>query len=99
MTDADFLRGSFTSLEVNAEFSEAILGMHDGSRLCFRHRVAERRVAATGAGASAGGDTLAGQVLEKIALFRLNRKHLDVQFGDGSGWEARFGDPGAGSRE
>ncbi len=87
MTDADVLRHSFTSLEVNADFSDATLGMRDGSQLCFRHRVEERRAVATG-----GGDSIAGRVLEKIARFRLNRKHLDIEFRDGSRWEAPFRD-------
>ena len=30
-------------------------------------------------------------VLARIALFRLNRRHLDVQFADGSRWEAPLG--------
>jgi hypothetical protein len=29
-------------------------------------------------------------VLPLIALFRLNAKHLDLRFHDGSRWEARF---------
>jgi hypothetical protein len=35
-------------------------------------------------------------LLGRIAMFRLNGKHLDIQFTDGSRWEARFkGDPAA----
>jgi hypothetical protein len=86
MTDEDFLRQSFVSLEVDGEFSQAVLLMSDGSRLCFRHRVGERWAKAE------DETTLAGRILSKISLFRLNRKHLDVQFQDGSRWEAGFGD-------
>src|SRR5690349_10421473 len=35
MTAADHLRASFAAVEVNEEFTEAVLSMRDGSRLCF----------------------------------------------------------------
>ena len=89
MTDEGFLRASFVAVEVNADFSEAILEMRDGSRLLFRHRVGQRWARAS------ADASLAGRVLARIALFRLNAKHLDVRFADGSRWEARFRDPGA----
>lgn len=88
----ELLRESFVSVEVNEEFSEAVLLMRDGSRLCFCHRVGERWAkAVNAAGASDAG--LAGRVLPLIALFRLNAKHLDVQFADGIRWEAQFRHP------
>jgi hypothetical protein len=71
MTDADLLRSSFGSLEVNEEFTEAMLMLSDGSSLRFCHRVGERKTETTGNEAS-----LAAQVLSRIALFRLNGKHL-----------------------
>jgi hypothetical protein len=83
MTNDAFLRQSFSTLEVNDEFTEAVVGMRDGSRLRFRHRVGERWAKAEGAG-------LAGEVLALIGIFRLNGKHLDLEFADGSRWEARF---------
>jgi len=52
--------------------------------------VGERRAGAVPA-AGAGDAGLAGRVLSRVVLFRLNRKHLDVRFADGSRWEARFG--------
>jgi hypothetical protein len=91
MTGAELLRQSFVSLEVNGDFSEAALRMSDGSRLCFCHRVGERWAKAVSAAETQNGPGLADQVLERIALFRLNAKHLDVQFQDGSRWEARLG--------
>lgn len=94
MTDEDFLRRWFVSLEVDEEFTEAVLSMVDGSRLIFCHRVGERWVKAVAAGAAGGEAAFAGQVLSRIALFRLNARHLDVHFEDGSCWEARFGEPG-----
>jgi hypothetical protein len=86
MTDEECLRKSFVALEVNGEFSEAVLQMGDGSRLHFCHRVGERWVKAEGDDAG-----MAGAVLARIARFRLNARHLDVQFEDGSRWEAGFG--------
>jgi hypothetical protein len=83
MSDADLLRGNFVSLEVNDDFTEAMVVLKDESRLVFRHRVSQRQAEATGDAAS--------QVLARIAQFRLNRRHLDVRFNDGSRWETLFG--------
>lgn len=96
MTDADFLRGSFVALDVNEGYSEAVLVMRDGSRLEFHHRVGERTVRATG-GDVAPDASFAAQVLARIARFRLNARHLDVQFADGSRWETLFGGSAAAS--
>jgi hypothetical protein len=90
MTAEDLIRDSFATLEVNENFSEAVLLMRDDSRLQFRHRVGERWVKAESPGNKQSDATLAGQVLSQIALFRLNAKHLDIEFADGSRWEARF---------
>jgi hypothetical protein len=90
MTHEAFLRSAFVALEVNEDFSEAVLVLRDGSRLRFRHRVGERWAKAEVEDGSGGGESLAGAVLAALALFRLNAKHLDVQFADGSRWEARF---------
>jgi hypothetical protein len=91
MTEEEVLRGAFVSLEVSEDFSEAVLLLRDGSRLRFRHRVGERWVKAVDVPEAGGETTFAVQVLSLIGLFRLNAKHLDVQFQDGSCWEARFG--------
>src|SRR5262245_14926014 len=90
MTSEEVLRGSFASLEVSRDFTEAVLAMTDGSRLCFCHRVGERWAKAVGAAGGREDDGLAGRVLPLIALFRLNARHLEVQFHDGTRWEARF---------
>ena len=82
--DADLLRGVFVALEVNADCTEAELRLRDDSRLQFRHRVGQRQAEAVGAAA-------AQDVLARIAGFRLNRRHLEIAFADGSTWEARFG--------
>ena len=91
MTAGEVLRGAFVSLEVSEDFSEAVLLLRDGSRLRFRHRVGERWVKAVDVPEAGGETTFAVQVLSLIGLFRLNAKHLDVQFQDGSRWEERFG--------
>ena len=94
MTAETLLRASFVSLEVDASFTEAALLMRDGSRLCFCHRVGERWAKAVDVGGASSDACLAGQVLSLISLFRLNGRHLDVRFDDGSRWEAPFRDPG-----
>jgi hypothetical protein len=35
---------------------------------------------------------LAGRLPPLLGLFRLNRRHLDIQSQDGGRWEAHFGD-------
>ena|SRR5438094_3457357 len=93
MTAETLLRASFVALEVDASFTEAALLMRDGSRLCFCHRVGERWAKAVDPGGTGSNTSLAGQVLSLISLFRLNARHLDVRFNDGSRWEAGFRDP------
>jgi hypothetical protein len=94
MTHEECLRDAFVALEVDDTFSEATLTMRDGSRLRFRHRVGERWAKADGADGDDQDPGLAGRVLAAIARFRLNGKHLDVAFADGTHWEARFRHPG-----
>jgi hypothetical protein len=90
MNDEETLREAFVSIEVNADYSEAALTMRDGSRLCFCHRIDERTARAIGAAAGETESGLAGQILARIGRFRLNGKHLDIAFADGSRWEMRF---------
>jgi hypothetical protein len=93
MTDEAFLRSSLASLDVNDTFSDAVLVMRDQSRLRFCHRVGERWAKAEGSPNGQEGQAgLAAEILPTIAMFRLNAKHLDVQFNDASRWEARFRD-------
>jgi hypothetical protein len=88
MSAVELLRQSLAGVEANADFTQAVVTLRDGSRLCFRHRVGERWVRTVG---RAEGDSgLAGQVLALIARFRLNAKHLEVEFADGGRWEAPF---------
>ena len=92
MADDAVLRQALVSLEVNDTFSEAVVALGDGSRLRFRHRVGERWARAESADGTEDAANLAGKVLSRIDMFRLNAKHLDVQFQDGSRWEALFHD-------
>src|SRR5688572_18415624 len=85
--DDDLLRRSFVAVEVNERFTEAVVLLDDHSRLMFRHRVGERAVEATGPEERLH---LAKQILARIKRFRLNAKHLDVEFSDGSRWELLF---------
>jgi len=96
MSAEERLREALVALEVNESFTEAVLGLRDGSRLCFCHRVGERWAKAVGERGAEKEPGLAGELLSAISLFRLNARHLDVQFDDGSRWESRFPAPGRG---
>ena len=87
MSDDEFMRRSFAAVQVSADFSEAVVAFSDDSRLEFCHRVGQRTAKAVG---PTGQDFLASQVLQRIARFRLNGKHLDIAFADGSRWELIF---------
>jgi hypothetical protein len=89
VTAEEKLRAEFQSIDVNEPFTEAVVLLRDGSRLCFCHRVGERWAKAFPIPSGGDGGT-ANELLGRIALFRLNGKHLDVQFQDGSRWEYRL---------
>ena len=61
--------------------------LQDNSRLCFCHRVGERWAKAVGPGQREDETGLAGELLSAMTMFRLNAKHLDIQFEDGSRWD------------
>jgi hypothetical protein len=88
---ADDLGAALVELQKNPNFSEAVLLLRDQSRLCFCHRVGERWAKAVGPAGKESEAGLAGGVLAQIAVFRLNSRHLDVHFLDGSHWEKTFG--------
>lgn len=90
MSSEALLVEAFVSLDANAEFSEAVVQLRDGTRLCFCHRVGERWAKAVGSDAQVNLGGIADEILQGIAMFRLNAKHLDVSFADGSRWEKRF---------
>ena len=85
MTREELLRESFVSIETDARFTEALLTLRDRSRLYFSHRVGERRAKSVGPDGGEGGT--AEELLDAIQLFRLNAKHLEIWFEDGSRWE------------
>ncbi len=86
-TKSDALRAALVSLETDLRFTEAVVTFRDGSRLCFCHRVGERWAKALGAEGREEELGVAGELLEAIRMFRLNARHLDVSFDDGSRWE------------
>jgi len=90
VTSKETLRRELTTVEVDDRFSEAILQFRDGSRLCFCHRVGQRWAKAVGPGRQEHQTGHAGDLLAAMVLFRLNAKHLDIQFQDGSRWDERL---------
>ncbi len=94
MTVAERLQAALVAVEANATFTHACMRFHDGSRLEFCHRVDERwarAVAPTSppdsSSAPAVATGLATDLLPAITRFRLNARHLDIQFDDGSRWD------------
>ena len=64
---------------VNAAFNQAVLFFKDGSYLQFEHTSRDNRWAR----ASAEG-TMADKMCQSLRQFRLNAKHLQLFFDDGS---------------
>lgn len=90
VTIAETLQSSFVAVEANDLFTEAVLRLGDNSRLCFCHRVDERWAKAVCPDLRESEQGLAVEFLGKITMFRLNAKHLDIQFQDGSRWDRSF---------
>ncbi len=93
MTTEETLRTALLTVEANESFSEAVLRFRDGSRLCFCHRVGERWAKAVGPEQRETEPGLAGELLAAMTMFRLNAKHLDIEFEDGSRWDERVISP------
>ena len=87
MTTVERLRKSLLAVEANEDFTEAVMSLNDGSRLCFCHRVGERWAKAVGPDQREDAPGVAGEFLAAIRMFRLNAKHLDIEFEDGSRWD------------
>lgn len=87
LTRAETLRLALLTVESNENFSEAVLQFRDKSRLCFCHRVGERWAKAVGPGQREDVAGIAAELLAAMTMFRLNSKHLDIQFDDGSRWD------------
>jgi hypothetical protein len=90
MTGREQLQDAFVTLEVDESFAEAVVALRDQSRLCFCHRVDERWAKAFAPAGREQEGGIASELLAEIARFRLNGKHLDIQFADGSRWEFQF---------
>ena len=92
MTSDETLRTALLTIEVNEDFTEAVMRLQDRSRLCFCHRVGERWAKAVGPEQREHEGGKAEELLSAITMFRLNRKHLDIQFEDGSRWDQALHD-------
>lgn len=93
MTRAESLQQALLTVEVNERFTKAILQFRDQSSLIFCHSVAERWANASGPGQNDDETGLAGELLSAIRIFRLNAKHLDIQFEDNSRWDEALRKP------
>ena len=96
MTTAETLRNSLLTVAANENFTQAVMCCNDNSRLCFCHRVGARWAKAVGPEGREDEPGLAGELLAAIKMFRLNAKHLDIEFEDGSRWDQsvqEFGNP------
>ena len=87
MNHAAVLSRELSQAEVNEDFTEAVLSLRDHSRLCFCHRVGERWAKSVGPEDDEQQGGQADQLLGMIEMFRLNSKHLDILFSDGSRWD------------
>ena len=86
-TSEETLRRALWTVEADEIFTEAVMRFHDNSRLCFCHRVGERWAKAVGPEGREDEAGQAGELLSEMTMFRLNAKHLDIQFADGSRWD------------
>jgi hypothetical protein len=76
---AEYAKKQATQYVVNAEFNRATLHFSDGSHLQFEHTSRSNRWARASAEA-----TVAHDICTSIRQFRLNAKHLQLFFEDGS---------------
>jgi hypothetical protein len=76
---AEMARHQVTNYAANAAFTRAVLSFIDGSSLEFEHSSRENRWAKASTDAS-----MADQVCKSLYQFRLNAKHLQLFFQDGS---------------
>ncbi len=87
MTREQILRAGLVAVDVDENFTEAVMRLGDSSRLCFCHVVDERWAKAAGPEDNENEAGLAAELLRAMTMFRLNAKHLDIQFEDGSRWD------------
>ena len=79
MTHAEFAKEQATQYIVNAAFNKAVLHFADGSYLQFEHTSRSNRWARASA-----DSTIGDRICRSLANFRLNAKHLQLFFEDGS---------------
>ena len=84
MSRAEYAKKQATLYEVNAAFNQATLHFPDGSQLQFEHTSRSNRWARASA-----DSTIADDICRSIQQFRLNAKHLQLFFEDGSDAEFR----------
>lgn len=78
-TTAQQIQTQVVRYVANATFTQAILVFTDDSRLLFEHSSRANRWAK-----ASRADSLADNCCQAIQQFRLNAKHLQLYFGDGS---------------
>jgi hypothetical protein len=91
MNSHDELQSGLLCVDANENFTQAVMQFRDRSRLCFCHTVHERWARAFGSTDDEEDAGLAGRLLAEIVRFRLNAKHLDIWFNDGSRWDQPVG--------
>ena len=79
---AGVVQGEVTRYVVNPNFTQAVLFFEDGSRLDFEHTSRTNRWARASAPQS-----MADRTCQLLQSFRLNAKHLQLFFEDGSNAE------------
>jgi hypothetical protein len=79
---AEYAKKQAARYEVNAAFNQATLHFADGSLLQFEHTSRTNRWARASA-----DSTNADDICRSISQFRLNAKHLQLFFQDGSNTE------------
>jgi hypothetical protein len=76
---SELTKRATTLVEVNEEFNRADVHFRDGSTLRFEHRSRKDRSAQ-----ASQSETTADRSCRALRQFRLNRKHLQLFFVDGS---------------
>jgi hypothetical protein len=76
---ADVVRKDVVRYDVDAEFKRAALFFLDGSFIEFEHSSRDTRWAR-----ASGDGTMADKICLSMRIFRLNAKHLQLFFEDGS---------------
>ena len=79
---AEYAKRHVIQYTVNAAFNRATLDFNDGSSLRFEHTSRSNRWAR-----ASSESTIADEVCRSIYQFRLNAKHLQVFFEDGTNAE------------